>query len=129
MGMAWTEKKRKREQFDSGVVSIGAHTVSHPSLANLNRRDQEIEINSSIKRLEQIIQKKITLFSYPFGVPKTDFNEDTIEICRKCGIVKAASTEFALWNASSDPYRIPRKIVRDWGVREFERKIQDYWED
>ncbi len=113
----------------SAIVSVGAHTVSHPSLANLDRRNQEIEIRASIERLEHILQKKITLFSYPFGVPKTDFNEETVQICRECGIVKAASTEFALWNAKSDPYRIPRKVVRDWGVREFERKMQDYWKD
>lgn len=118
-----------RKLSTSKVISIGAHTISHPSLANLSKEEQRSEIKTSINRLEQILNKKITLFSYPFGVPNIDFNEDTIEICRKYGILKAASTENALWNSSVSPYKIPRKVVRDWNIGEFDKKIKEYWEE
>lgn len=111
----------------SKVISIGAHTVSHPSLARLNREDQEKEIKESRDVLARILQKEVTLFSYPFGNPQRDFNEDTIDICCKVGICKAASTEDALWTPKSNSYKIPRKIVRDWGLAEFEQKIKAYW--
>ncbi len=137
----WREKQRKGRKNNltvsqddckrlakSELISIGAHTVSHPSLANLDRESQEIEIRTSIDGLSRILNKKITLFSYPFGVPEIDFNEDTIGICRKYGITKAASTERALWNPSVDSYRIPRKVVRDWDLIEFGRKMDEYWE-
>lgn len=112
---------------ESEVISIGAHTVSHPSLAALSLEEQEEEIRISIECLSQVLGKKITLFSYPFGVPEVDFNDDTVDICKKYGILKAASTEEALWNTAVNLYKIPRKVVRDWGIYEFEKKINDYW--
>lgn len=121
-----TDCKRLAE---SPMISIGAHTVWHPSLARLDRKGQEKEIKGSIDRLSEILEKKVTLFSYPFGKTNEDFNEDTIMLCRKLGIQKAASTEEALWNSSTSPYRIPRKIVRDWNLFEFENKIKYYWNE
>lgn len=108
-------------------ISIGGHTHSHCSLADLERSEQEAEIGMSIRALENILGKKITLFSYPFGKPLVDFNEETIEICKNCGIVKAATTENALWNSSTNPYKIPRKVVRDWKFDEFAQQIGVYW--
>ncbi len=111
---------------ESKIISIGAHTISHPSLAALSSEEQEREIQTSIDCLSRILGRSITLFSYPFGVPGVDFNENTIDICRRCGILKAASTESALWDMSVNPYKIPRKVVRDWGISEFEGKIKNY---
>lgn len=112
---------------ESKMISIGAHTISHPSLASLERENQETEIKTSIDILSQMLQREVTLFSYPFGVPEKDFSEDTMDICRRMGIHKAASTENALWTPDVNPLKIPRKIVRDWGVEEFEQRIKDYW--
>lgn len=118
-----------KELAKSKMVSIGAHTISHPSLGSLSRESQEFEIKTSIEKISQIVNRKITLFSYPFGKLESDFNQDTIEICRKHGICKAASTESALWKPSTDPYKIPRKVARDWGLSEFDKKIKDYWDE
>lgn len=116
-----------RRLVESKMISIGAHTISHPSLASLEAELQELEIKESIERLSEVLGSQITLFSYPFGSPEVDFNDTTIEICRKYGIQKAASTEYKLWNPTVDPYRIPRKVVRDWTLNEFEQKIREYW--
>lgn len=116
-----------RKLAGSKMISIGAHTISHPSLASLEAELQELEIKESIERLSEVLGSQITLFSYPFGSPEVDFNDTTIEICRKYGIQKAASTEYKLWNPTVDPYRIPRKVVRDWTLNEFEQKIREYW--
>ena len=114
---------------ESKVISLGGHTVSHPSLASLGRKEQEMEIQLSVERLSQITNRRITLFSYPFGAPGTDFDDETIEICCRNGIKKAASTESVLWKPFMSRYRIPRKGVLDWGVEEFERKIMEYWKE
>ncbi len=116
-----------RKLANSDMISLGGHTISHPSLACLSKEEQEVEIRDSLEALEEAAGKKITLFSYPFGIPQGDFNEETEEICRKYGIKKAATTEDALWNPATDLYRIPRKVVRDWGAGEFESKIKEYW--
>lgn len=111
----------------SKMISIGAHTVNHPSLAVLSRSEQKKEIESSIITLSNILEKQIILFSYPFGSYGANYNEDSIEICQDCGIMKAASTDSLLWNSSMSPYKIPRKVVRNWGLEEFQKKIQEYW--
>lgn len=118
-----------KELARSRMITVGAHTISHPSLAGLSREGQEFEIKASIDTIAQIVGQKITVFSYPFGNPEADFSQDTMEICRKYGIRKAASTENALWSTSTDLYKIPRKVVRDWGSAEFEQKIRDYWNE
>lgn len=116
-----------RQLGESKMITIGAHTISHPSLANLSRREQETEIKNSIMKLSGILNRNVTLFSYPFGAPNIDFNEDTIELCQKYGILKAASTEASIWDSSVNPYKIPRRVVRNWVPCEFEKMIQNYW--
>ncbi len=118
-----------RKLAESKVITVGAHTVSHPSLAALTREEQEMEIKTSIEVLSNVLKKRITLFSYPFGGYGTDFNEDSIKICQRYGILKAASTDSLLWNSSMSPYRIPRKIVRNWDKLEFDKYIKGYWKE
>lgn len=117
-----------RRLAKSEMVSIGAHTVNHPSLAVLSRTEQKIEIKDSIDRLSEILGERVTLFSYPFGSYRVDYNEDSMEICQDCGIVKAASTDSQLWNPKTSPYQIPRKVVRNWDLSEFQNAIKKYWE-
>ncbi len=51
-----------------------------------------------------------------------------MKICQECGIIKAASTDSMLWDSKINPYRIPRKVVRNWDLCEFEYNIKKYWE-
>lgn len=114
---------------ESKYISLGAHTVSHPSLASLEAEEQEYEIRQSILELEALCEKKISLFSYPFGCWQKDFNEMTIGICKSLGIKKAASTIPGLWKKGMDNYRIPRNVVRDWNVGEFSSYIDTLWRE
>lgn len=118
-----------RKLAASKMISIGAHTVHHPSLAVLNREAQEVEIESSIDTLSGILGRKVTLFSYPFGHYGVNYDENTMAICSKHGIVKAASTDSSLWNRSVNSYMIPRKVARNWDIEEFKRSIKEYWEE
>lgn len=118
-----------RKLAESKVISIGAHTISHPSLAHLDINSQQKEIIMSVDKLSTIIQRKVTIFSYPFGKLDIDFDKSTIDICRKAGIQKAASTEYALWNYYTDSFAVPRKIVRDWNLFEFADRVKDYWQE
>ncbi len=120
-------KEACRRLAESPVITIGAHTVFHPSLAGLDAEKQREEIVTSVRELSGITGKEVGVFSYPFGCPGVDFNGDTGDICRRAGIRKAASTQNALWDSSTDPYAVPRKIVRNWGLFEFADKIEEYW--
>ncbi|MEF1289225.1 polysaccharide deacetylase family protein [Vibrio sp. M260118] len=52
---------------DSGLVEIGGHTVSHPHLNTLTPKEQETEIKKNKKELEDLLNKPLTSFAYPYG--------------------------------------------------------------
>lgn len=112
---------------DSEYITIGAHTMTHSSLARMNIDDQREEIVNSKNYLEALLHKEIDMFSYPFGGKGVDYDEDTIQICKQVGIKKAAATIPGVWESESSNYEIPRNVVRNWGMSEFEYRIKSYW--
>lgn len=111
---------------DISLITIGAHTVHHPSLAYLETTEQEYEILESKKKLENQFNSPVRTFSYPFG-GKNDFTDETIKICKKAGFVKVAANYSGVWTNDCDPYRIPRNIVRDWDINGFINNIKMFW--
>lgn len=111
----------------SEYITIGAHTISHSPLAKMSVQDQRDEIVNSKVYLETLLQRKIDMFSYPFGGKKVDYNDDTIQICKQSGINKAASTTPGIWTAKCSNYEIPRNVIRNWGADEFQYMIDKYW--
>ncbi len=120
--MTWKEVKL---MSDSDSAVIGAHTVNHPSLANLNKNDQQFEIETSKKVLKEKIQKEVIHFSYPFGT-HSDFNYDSLEICKSNFKIVSANYP-ALCYANSDSYQLPRFLVRDWNEMEFSANLLKFF--
>ena len=71
----WMTWEMIREMSD-GEMDFGAHTVTHPILANLTADEQWMEICESRLRLEKQLDRPITSLSYPVG-KRESFNEDT----------------------------------------------------
>jgi peptidoglycan/xylan/chitin deacetylase (PgdA/CDA1 family) len=71
------------------LITIGAHTVTHPWLSSLSDVELANELQISKNRLEQEIQREVTLFAYPFG---------TLEACgpREFEAAKRAGFEAAV---------------------------------
>ncbi len=111
----------------SKYITIGAHTISHPSLARIGIEKQCTEIVNSKEYMETLLNQKVDIFSYPFGAKGADYNEDTIQICKEAGIKKAASTIPGIWSGECSAYEIPRNVVRNWGISEFQYKMDQYW--
>ena len=85
--LSWDEI---REMHQSGLVTFGAHTVTHPILRNCDYKMQEFEINYARKRIEEELDAECIYFAYPNG--KTpDYSHLTIELLEKAGY-KAAVT-------------------------------------
>jgi peptidoglycan/xylan/chitin deacetylase (PgdA/CDA1 family) len=76
------------------LVTIGSHTLTHPFLPSINIEEATREIVQSRAKLEEILNRKILFFSFPFG----GFNQKLVEICRKAGYQRIFSTlpQFAL---------------------------------
>lgn len=89
-------------------MQIGAHTLSHPILARLNRAGAFKEIAGSKEFLQGLLGERIGLFAYPNGKPGTDYSRETIAISRELGFDAAVTTEWGAASFQSDPYQIPR---------------------
>ena len=96
-----------REMYDSGLVAIEPHTLSHPKLAKLSRADAEHEIRDSREKLQDIIGTAPNLFAYPYG----SFSEETTAMVREMNFAGAVTVEEGTIGPDTDVFRLPRNSV------------------
>lgn len=89
------------------LVTIGSHSVSHPSLARMSDDVSYKEMYDSKKELENIIGKKVDHFSYPFGTVN-DVSERELNNARKAGYLTALTTSYGDVHLNSNLFRLPR---------------------
>ena len=92
-------------------MTFGAHTVTHPILAQASDAQSAEEIIGSVERLRAEAARPVSIFCYPNGRPQ-DFGEREFATLRSVGIVGALGQEgHASRNAFRAPdgaYRVPR---------------------
>lgn len=118
------------ELENSGVFEIGAHTMNHPILANENSTNSEFEIKNSVKRLSELLNRKVTTFAYPNGSPGLDFGQREIQFLKEAEVTHAFSFEFRNLKRNDNPLSIPRFGLFH-GNQDFIRKKLKYgsiWE-
>jgi peptidoglycan/xylan/chitin deacetylase (PgdA/CDA1 family) len=108
-----------------GLVEIGAHTVSHPRLADLSLAEQEREIVESKLALEELLGEPVRGFAYPYGEPGA-YRGSTVAVVRAAGFDYACSTT-ARFLGPSD-FELQRKCVQNWPADEFERRLREWLE-
>ena len=91
----------------SGML-IGAHTVTHPILANLPASEVRKEISDSKQFLESLLQEKISLFAYPNGKPNLDYQTKDASIIKELGFEAALTTAWGVADSGSDLMQLPR---------------------
>jgi peptidoglycan/xylan/chitin deacetylase (PgdA/CDA1 family) len=89
------------------LVTIGSHSVTHPSLAKLSDEASYKEIIDSKKELESLIGKAVNHFSYPFGTVN-DVSERELKHAKDAGYLTALTTVYGDVHANSDLYHLPR---------------------
>jgi peptidoglycan/xylan/chitin deacetylase (PgdA/CDA1 family) len=99
-----------RHLVDGGLITIGAHTATHPSLPGLERTAREREIVESKRACEALIGMPITGFSYPYG----EFSAEVQRRVKIAGFAYAVSTDHAHITRKSDRFALPRIQVLDW---------------
>lgn len=80
-------KEQIKEMSDSNLVEIASHTLSHVYLKTSPEEIAKSEILESKIILENILNKPVYDFAYPYGA----FNEKTKEIVKKAGYLSAVS--------------------------------------
>ena len=89
-------------------MEIGAHTVTHPILAEIPLARARHEIDASRVRLEQITGTRVRLFAYPNGKPRRDYHAEHAALTRELGFDAAVSAAWGAARAGDDLYQIPR---------------------
>ncbi|MGO4440731.1 polysaccharide deacetylase family protein [Rhizobium sp. RAF56] len=100
-------REELREWMESGQ-EVGAHTLDHARLGELDEVEARRQIAGSKAELENITGQPVTAFSYPFG----SHNDLVVEIARQSGFSTAVTTIKGRATGKHDPMRLPRMTVR-----------------
>jgi len=85
---------------------------------------QQNEVLESKVRLEEILGRRVSAFSYPHS----SLSAETAVIVRKAGFACACTAFAGRVGRPADPFRLPREHVQDWDGREFTRRLMRWFE-
>jgi peptidoglycan/xylan/chitin deacetylase (PgdA/CDA1 family) len=108
------------ELVEGGLISVGAHSVTHPSLPSLSTEGQREEIGTSKDALEALTGQPIRRLAYPFG----DYDARSEEIARALGFDYAVSVEAGAVTDRKTRYRLPRHDIKNWTGAEFGKRLR-----
>ncbi len=87
---------------------IGSHSLSHPYLTRLSRRDAREEIATSKKKLEDTFGVPVEDFCYPFG----NWNNTVRDLVIEAGYRTACAVDFGVNTPETSRFSLRRIIVR-----------------
>jgi peptidoglycan/xylan/chitin deacetylase (PgdA/CDA1 family) len=80
--------QEKLRQLPSDLIVIGSHTLTHPKLSRLDVAEAQRELSQSKVRLEEVLKRKVTIFSFPYGV----FDGTLVSLCQSAGYERVFTT-------------------------------------
>ena len=104
----------------SGLMTIGAHTATHPVLPGLPAAACRREITDSKRACEDLIAAPVSIISYPYG----SFDAKVCEAVKEAGFSSAYSTRHAPAVATSDVFALPRIHIPNLDGDAFERTLR-----
>jgi peptidoglycan/xylan/chitin deacetylase (PgdA/CDA1 family) len=97
------------EMKNSGLISFGSHTISHPNLVSLNDEEKKKEIFESKRILEEKLASPIRTFSYPAGF----FDQKIKELVKQAGYILAVSASKTRKANPSDVFTYKRVRISE----------------
>ena len=89
-------------------MTIGAHTVGHPILTEIDDARARAEINDGRDHLVDILREPIRLFAYPNGRPGRDYRPKHVDLVVQAGFHAAVSTSPLTARPGMSHYELPR---------------------
>ncbi|UOY91617.1 polysaccharide deacetylase family protein [Ectobacillus sp. JY-23] len=114
-------KEDLRLMSNSGLFSIQSHTMFHPDLTKVSNYEYELKTAKEI--IEEITEKPVIAFAYPYGF----FNDTVIEETKKYYqfAVTVRAGLFKETGVSNERYKLPRQFVKyDTTLEEFKQLLQ-----
>ena len=112
-----------RHLTKSGLIDLGAHTVSHSMLSTMQPEVQRDEIAAAREMLESLTGRPVLAHAHPFG----DFGDDTARIVQELGFAAACTGIPGLVQEGADAFRLPRNAVMNWSGAAFRRCLEDFF--
>ena len=115
-----------RSLAQSGLVEVGAHTITHPRLSSLSRERQWQEITESRRQLEALLDTPVLTFSYPHG-RSHDHTDETVQLVRDAGYQAACTAVPGCVEPGTDLYTLPRHWINNWDRETFARHLDHFF--
>lgn len=107
-------------------IDVGGHTIDHEVLSALTLDAQKLQISKDRATLAELCGHDIGLFSYPYG-GLSDYTDDTVAIVQQTGYAGACSNHPGIVKPWTNPYRVPRLLVRNWDAEEFTSNLESWF--
>ncbi len=104
-----------------GPWTIGAHSVTHPLLADIALSEAAYEIAQSRRACAALSDMPMDSFAYPYG----SFDSNTCALVKEAGFRHACSTVGSAVSPSSPLFSLPRLQVPNLGGDAFAEWLQD----
>jgi peptidoglycan/xylan/chitin deacetylase (PgdA/CDA1 family) len=105
------------------MLSLGAHTVTHPVLAALPPEACRQEIIESRRMVEEAAGARVQAFSYPYGQPG-DYTAAVQYHVREAGFDLACAAHAGIVTRTSDPLALPRLWAENCDGEDFGRRLR-----
>jgi peptidoglycan/xylan/chitin deacetylase (PgdA/CDA1 family) len=102
------------------LLAIGSHSISHPRFLRLSLADARSELERSKAHLESILERKVTLFSFPHG----ECDAATIRLSQAAGYTRVFTISPSIAFTSAEVFVQGRVLAdpADWPL-EFRLKV------
>jgi len=98
-----------REMTDSGLVSIGHHSVTHLHMASASQERNINEIENAFQRFEKELGKRPVLLAYPYG----EASLDVIKLVRNARLEAAFGQHSGVIGGIGDMFYLPRFAMNE----------------
>ena len=102
------------------LITLGSHTVTHPTMPAISAEEAEAEFRNSKSRLESLLCQPMNLFAFPFGF----FTADLVKLAGACGYRRVFTTQPVLYYSELDDFEVGRVVMDpDMWPLEFKLKL------
>lgn len=110
------------KEIHANGIEIGAHTITHPNLANSSPAKIRTELLESRFKLEELINDRVTSVSYPSG----KYSDDVLRLSAFVGYTEGVTTDFGAATLANDQLTLPRiEVIGGTSVDDVLEKIDE----
>jgi len=95
------------EMVRCGILTVGAHTMTHPILSKVCLSEAREEIEMSLEKVSSVVGAEDVAFAYPNGRPQ-DYTEDVVGLVEASRCCAAFTTTQGVVHNVDQPYALPR---------------------